>query len=561
MNFSSILSIETRYSPIRGDDTTYDTITDFLRNKTYPIFISEAHDEATAKAAFEKKCEVFFLDKTGELLHGRAEEIHRHVLRRGELRSVVQFVHYSLGHCNAEVCKKIICPVLWSNESMDIRICDEVKLCGCRQNSSRRKMSCDLEMNNGFTLMLRSTSNNIDLAMFQWNGANGQIHRKLRDTKSDSVMLDDGRYRIVSNSEMQDILEKLHVTFAHCAAFSLRILFRSHFFYPGFSVAAEDLCSRCWFCKLQGRRRRRLPIKNYEYDVEVLGNITDSSRKFVIRPHASVLQAVNENATPEETESKKLRSADTHLIDITNKDVELPIPRVKARSRKGKKQRRSNTKASKQQSMHVQASGDSAGSCIHCSDLDSTTKRTDSTHVPITNRQEERYVSVISSNTVSHDMRANDGCQQHCARTNIGMHPSNKTTTESFNCQSPSEYQSVNDDSAQSYFKPMCSSSTSSMNYRLMCQEENSLVEDDKLFDDLKALEPLETQYLSHLMNHDIDSTCGLEFADTSSAKTEGDKDDSLDSFCDLSAELSSTIDVTTPLTSSRDISDILNPL
>ncbi|KAK6019103.1 hypothetical protein OSTOST_15272, partial [Ostertagia ostertagi] len=83
---------------------------------------------------------------------------------------------------------------------------------------------------------------------------------------------------------MEDVLEKLHVAFVHCAVNNLRILFKSRFYCPGFCNAANEVYSRCWFCKTEGRKKRRFVIKCYEYDVIVQGDINDPSRKFVIKP-------------------------------------------------------------------------------------------------------------------------------------------------------------------------------------------------------------------------------------------------------------------------------------
>ncbi|KAE9413417.1 hypothetical protein Angca_000766, partial [Angiostrongylus cantonensis] len=52
---------------------------------------------------FRRKFKVFFIDKGCELLHGSLSEVHRLVLRNGELEPVAKFVHQLLGHCSTEV--------------------------------------------------------------------------------------------------------------------------------------------------------------------------------------------------------------------------------------------------------------------------------------------------------------------------------------------------------------------------------------------------------------------------------------------------------------------------
>ncbi|KAJ1365464.1 hypothetical protein KIN20_025773 [Parelaphostrongylus tenuis] len=99
------------------------------------------------------------------------------------------------------------------------------------------------------------------------------------------------RYKLMSIPEMKNVLERLHVAFAHCSGYHLRILFKKRFLHRGFCAAAQEICSLCWYCKLGGRKMRRwFKFKDCEYDVKVVGNITDPSRKFVIRPNIPTTQ-------------------------------------------------------------------------------------------------------------------------------------------------------------------------------------------------------------------------------------------------------------------------------
>ncbi|KAK6043540.1 hypothetical protein COOONC_18956 [Cooperia oncophora] len=149
----------------------FDGIMEYLKTNRYPSFIKLTTDKAAAKSEFRRKCSMFFLDKNGDLIQGRAAGVHRNVLRRGELATVFHFIHEALGHCSADV----------------------------------------------------------------W---------------------------IYGSAEMEDVLEKLHVAFVHCAVNNL--------------VLAVLV--------LQDRRKEKTSLPGYEYDVIVQGDINDPSRNFVIKP-------------------------------------------------------------------------------------------------------------------------------------------------------------------------------------------------------------------------------------------------------------------------------------
>uniref|UniRef100_A0A183FBD2 IRS-type PTB domain-containing protein n=1 Tax=Heligmosomoides polygyrus TaxID=6339 RepID=A0A183FBD2_HELPZ len=83
-----------------------------LKKRTYPAFIKLTTDKVAARKEFRwlsikyssrEKCSLFRLNEAGQLLQGRPRGVHRHVLRRGELSRVFEFVHDALGHCCADV--------------------------------------------------------------------------------------------------------------------------------------------------------------------------------------------------------------------------------------------------------------------------------------------------------------------------------------------------------------------------------------------------------------------------------------------------------------------------
>ncbi|KAK5984934.1 hypothetical protein GCK32_001004 [Trichostrongylus colubriformis] len=319
----AIVSVEANFLPSHENDAMFDGIVEYLRSRRYPSFIKLTTDKISARAEFRRKCGMFFLDKNGDLLHGRAAGVHRHVLRRGELSTVFHFVHEALGHCCALVCIRVVSPSLWSCENMELLAQDEIKRCGCRPLGSSWRSACNLEtsryillkfardVSGGFAITLRSTSKDVDFRHFQSTVDREIVQRKVKKKKSMPPILIDGRYRIYDDAEMVDVLEKLHVAFAHCAANNLRILFKSRFYCFGFCNAAAEVCSRCWLCMTEGRKKRKLTIKCYEYDVIVQGDINDPSRKFLIKPRgispeeaeqfmASVLGSCNNIITLEE---------------------------------------------------------------------------------------------------------------------------------------------------------------------------------------------------------------------------------------------------------------------
>ncbi|XGW16266.1 hypothetical protein V3C99_001601, partial [Haemonchus contortus] len=306
------------FLPSHEGDSMFDAIVTYLKTKNYPSFIKSTTDAVAARSEFRKKCSTFFLDKSDELLEGRAAGVHRHVLRRGELRTVFRFVHEALGHCSADVCVRVVSPSLWSSENMDLTARDEIKRCGCRKRRSSGRTACNMETARyislkfirdplgGFTIVLRSTSRDVDFNCFQSSIPEDDVVRKERQESYElpSILID-GRYRINGKEELQDVLEKLHVAFVHCAANNLRILFKSRFYCPGFTSAADKVYSRCWFCRRDGRRKHRFFIKCYEYDVIVQGDLNDPSRKFLIKPRG---------IPPEEAErfiTSVLRSCDS----------------------------------------------------------------------------------------------------------------------------------------------------------------------------------------------------------------------------------------------------------
>ncbi|VDO23666.1 unnamed protein product [Haemonchus placei] len=99
----AVMSVEANFLPSHEGDSMFDAIVTYLKTKDYPSFIKSTTDAVAARSEFRRKCSTFFLDKSDELLQGRAAGVHRHVLRRGELRTVFRFVHEALGHCSADV--------------------------------------------------------------------------------------------------------------------------------------------------------------------------------------------------------------------------------------------------------------------------------------------------------------------------------------------------------------------------------------------------------------------------------------------------------------------------
>ncbi|VDM63532.1 unnamed protein product [Angiostrongylus costaricensis] len=75
-------------------DEMFDGIVNFLKRKEYPHFVASASDVPAAMESFRRKCKVFFLGKDGQLLHGGSSEVHRHVIRNVELKSVVRRISF-----------------------------------------------------------------------------------------------------------------------------------------------------------------------------------------------------------------------------------------------------------------------------------------------------------------------------------------------------------------------------------------------------------------------------------------------------------------------------------
>ncbi|KAL6728246.1 hypothetical protein Aduo_010036 [Ancylostoma duodenale] len=292
---SQILCIESCFPPSKERDCMYDGIIDYLRSRTYPPFLKLTSNRQLAKMEFSsdcrKKCETFLLDKHGELVEGRAKGLERHVLRRGELACVMKFIHEVLGHCSADVCVKVAQPVVYSSESFDIAAYSVIKRCQCRdKNATVRWFPCPIDYakhvalvfvrkaNGGYLLNIRSTSDEVDLGRFQMT-----VPRPAKAKVKPPEILIDGRYRINDRIELEDVLDKLHLAFGHCAPNHLRILFKSRFHYPCFFIAAREICARCWFCKLE-THRKHFVINDYGYDIEVKPAKEDQPRIFLIYP-------------------------------------------------------------------------------------------------------------------------------------------------------------------------------------------------------------------------------------------------------------------------------------
>ncbi|VDM55055.1 unnamed protein product [Angiostrongylus costaricensis] len=90
------------------------------------------------------------------------------------------------------------------------------------------------------------------------------------------------KYKLRSAAEMKDVLQRLHVAFAHCAPSDLCLLFKKQFVYHGLSAAARKVCSKCWYCKAEDREKHS-PPRGYEYKVDLVGHLNDRTRSFMIR--------------------------------------------------------------------------------------------------------------------------------------------------------------------------------------------------------------------------------------------------------------------------------------
>ncbi|VDL79487.1 unnamed protein product [Nippostrongylus brasiliensis] len=251
---SAVVSLEETFPPSEIQDPMYDAIVQYLRAGHYPSFIKMTTNKPVSREEFRRRCEQFFLDKTGELIHGRTMSVHRHALRKGELSKVIHFVHEVLGHCSSTVCANVVSPLIWTSECLNTTAYEVIRRCDCRKVREAWRSSCSVdtarhislsfvrEHDGGFTIVLHSTSKNIDLSQFQTAFSHEFAEAKERPhraTKKCTPYMKDGRYRLRDFAEMEDILQKLHEAFVH----------------------------------------------SYDYDVEVIGDINSSSRVFLIRPH------------------------------------------------------------------------------------------------------------------------------------------------------------------------------------------------------------------------------------------------------------------------------------
>ncbi|WKY00634.1 hypothetical protein Q1695_015006 [Nippostrongylus brasiliensis] len=297
---SAVVSLEETFPPSEIQDPMYDAIVQYLRAGHYPSFIKMTTNKPVSREEFRRRCEQFFLDKTGELIHGRTMSVHRHALRKGELSKVIHFVHEVLGHCSSTVCANVVSPLIWTSECLNTTAYEVIRRCDCRKVREAWRSSCSVdtarhislsfvrEHDGGFTIVLHSTSKNIDLSQFQTAFSHEFAEAKERPhraTKKCTPYMKDGRYRLRDFAEMEDILQKLHEAFVHCTAQNLQNLFKSRFYSPGYRNAANGLLSRCRFCRLKEQQKRRFHVQSYDYDVEVIGDINSSSRVFLIRPH------------------------------------------------------------------------------------------------------------------------------------------------------------------------------------------------------------------------------------------------------------------------------------
>ncbi|VDM64791.1 unnamed protein product [Angiostrongylus costaricensis] len=60
------------------------------------------------------------------------------------------------------------------------------------------------------------------------------------------------------------------------------LLFKKQFVYHGLSAAARKVYSKCWYCKSEDREKHS-PPRGYEYEVVLVGHISDRTRSFMIR--------------------------------------------------------------------------------------------------------------------------------------------------------------------------------------------------------------------------------------------------------------------------------------
>ncbi|CAJ0600233.1 unnamed protein product [Cylicocyclus nassatus] len=318
---SEIVCIQAHFSPsFHEKDCMYDGIVNYLRNRTLPQFLKLATDRQQARAdfrfPFRRKCEAYYINEHGVLVEGRARGLHRHVLRRGELVHVMKFIHENLGHCSAEVCAKVAQPAVWSNEPFDLTAYSVIKHCECREkNATRRWFPCRVECagsillsferdaEGGYDVSIRSTAKEVDLALFQKS-----VTRCARPQPKLPEILIDGRYRIDSRQELEDVLEKLHSAFGHCGPGQLRILFKSRFHYPVFYLAIREICSRCWFCKLEPQRKH-FSISDYTYKIEVTSAKDNSPRRFFI--------------TPQETTVREVQNYINEILEKSRRNIDL----------------------------------------------------------------------------------------------------------------------------------------------------------------------------------------------------------------------------------------------
>uniref|UniRef100_A0A0K0D224 Uncharacterized protein n=1 Tax=Angiostrongylus cantonensis TaxID=6313 RepID=A0A0K0D224_ANGCA len=83
--------------------------------------------------------------------------------------------------------------------------------------------------------------------------------RRVREVRS-PVVSTNTKYKLRSAAEMKDVLQKLHVAFAHCAPSDLGVsclLFKKQFLYRALSAAARKVCSECWYCKSKPKNREK----------------------------------------------------------------------------------------------------------------------------------------------------------------------------------------------------------------------------------------------------------------------------------------------------------------
>uniref|UniRef100_A0A0K0D463 Uncharacterized protein n=1 Tax=Angiostrongylus cantonensis TaxID=6313 RepID=A0A0K0D463_ANGCA len=181
-----------------GSDEMFDGTVNFLRKKEYPHFVTSAPGVPAAMESFRREYKAFFLDKDGQLLHRGSSEIHRHVLRNVELKSFASAMDVS--------------SALWSHERVDVIADGEIERCGWRRDRCSLGDACSLEMDEYAVLsFVRETGHAFTVKLYSvpCPVCSGFQPRAL-------VASPGTKYKLRSAAKMRDVLQRLHVAFAHC---------------------------------------------------------------------------------------------------------------------------------------------------------------------------------------------------------------------------------------------------------------------------------------------------------------------------------------------------------